>query len=156
MVDHDEKANAPAPQADPAQHPAVERREDDEEDRTGDQEKQDLKREALKTEAEAAAAQDPALNLTKSHATDASATTQATAPPSVRAPDRKWHQKLNPLRWGAVPPVPDERQPSPESTASFLSLVTFNWMGSLMTVRSSTPPRQTPCTHSLSLSVGRI
>lgn len=33
-----------------------------------------------------------------------------------------------------IPPVPEERQISPESVAGFLSKLTFSWMGRLMAV----------------------
>jgi ATP-binding cassette, subfamily C (CFTR/MRP), member 1 len=73
------------------------------------------------------------LKLTKSYATDTSAATGATAP--SKPPEKQsWHRKLNPLRWGGIPPVPEERQVSREYTAGFLSLVTFQWMAPLMSV----------------------
>lgn len=74
------------------------------------------------------------LDRTGTRATDVSATTQATAAASQKQPARKWYRKLNPLRWGGVPAVPAERPPSPEHTAGFFSLLTFTWMGALMTV----------------------
>ncbi|KAJ5480698.1 hypothetical protein N7539_006592 [Penicillium diatomitis] len=52
-------------------------------------------------------------------------------PPKTK---KKWNQRLNPLRWQAPPPVPDERTPSREYGASFLSKVTFQWMSPLMKV----------------------
>lgn len=72
-----------------------------------------------------------ALAATRSVATDASVNVEALA---ARPTDRPWYKKLNPLRWGAIPPVPAERGISREYGASFLSHLTFNWMSPLMTV----------------------
>lgn len=47
---------------------------------------------------------------------------------------RSWRRKLNPLRWQKPPPVPEERTPSREYGASFLSIVSFQWMSPLMRV----------------------
>ena len=44
---------------------------------------------------------------------------------------RKWIQ--NPLKT-RVPPIPTERRPSPEQTANFLSLISFDWMNRLLSV----------------------
>lgn len=49
---------------------------------------------------------------------------------------KSWYRKLNPLRWQEAPPVPDERTPSREHGASFLSIVSFQWMSPLMRVSS--------------------
>ncbi|KAF3387629.1 Oligomycin resistance ATP-dependent permease YOR1 [Penicillium rolfsii] len=49
-------------------------------------------------------------------------------------PKKKWHQRLNPLRWQTPPPVPEERTPSREHGASFFSVITFQWMSPLMRV----------------------
>jgi hypothetical protein len=75
-----------------------------------------------------------ALTNTKSYATDTSAATGAPAP---QAPpeDKPWYKKTNPLRWGGVPPIPEERIVSRETDAGFLSRVTWGWMTPLMTVR---------------------
>lgn len=43
-----------------------------------------------------------------------------------------WHSKLNPLRWGGMPPVPEEPIPSPEYEAGLLSKLTFHWINPLM------------------------
>jgi ATP-binding cassette subfamily C (CFTR/MRP) protein 1 len=74
------------------------------------------------------------LGTTKSYATAASAVTRTES--NVDAPDeeKSWYQKLNPLRWGGIPPVPESRQPSREYNAPFLSLVYFQWMAPLMSV----------------------
>lgn len=50
---------------------------------------------------------------------------------------KKWYRSLNPLRWQTPPPVPEERTPSKEYGASFLSVVSFQWMSPLMRVRPS-------------------
>lgn len=52
-------------------------------------------------------------------------------------PKKKWYRRLNPLRWQKLPPVPEERTPSPEYGASFFSTVSFQWMSPLMQVRDS-------------------
>lgn len=51
-------------------------------------------------------------------------------------PNAKWYRKLNPLRLRSIPPVPTERQVSKEYGAGFFSIVTFQWMSSMMTVSS--------------------
>lgn len=91
-----------------------------------------IERESVKAAGESPV-RDTDLDRTRSAATDATATTEA---PSQDLSGRKWYQSLNPLRWGGVPPIPAERTPCPESTAGFFSLLTFSWMGSLMTVSS--------------------
>lgn len=47
---------------------------------------------------------------------------------------RPWYKTSNPLRWGRIPPVPDERIVSPEHKAGFLSRLTFGWVTPLMVV----------------------
>lgn len=49
-----------------------------------------------------------------------------------------WHQRMNPLRRNP-PPIPEERAVSREYNASFLSLVTFQWMNPLMTTGYKRP-----------------
>lgn len=81
----------------------------------------------------------PKLSATKSYATDASAATGAdTFEPEPVKP--KWHHKFNPLRWGGVPPVPDERFISREYKAGFFSKLTFQWMAPLMAVSNRSLP----------------
>ncbi|KAI9818105.1 MAG: hypothetical protein M1827_000730 [Pycnora praestabilis] len=59
---------------------------------------------------------------------------------SAEAPKRKpWYKKLNPLKRGAKPPVPKERTVSREYGASFLSLLTFQWMAPMMAVGYQRP-----------------
>ena len=55
-------------------------------------------------------------------------------------PRKKWYKRLNPLKRRAKPPVPQERKVSREYNASFLSLLTFQWMAPLMTVRAYSYP----------------
>ena len=65
--------------------------------------------------------------------TNASALTTETRS-AIQPPRKPWYKKWNPLRWGKLPPIPKERTVSPEYTAGFLSLLTFQWMQPLMTV----------------------
>lgn len=60
------------------------------------------------------------------------ATRVTTAQPPEAEKKKPWHKKLNPLRWGSPPPVPKEKIVSREYQASFLSMLTFQWMGPLM------------------------
>lgn len=54
---------------------------------------------------------------------------------TVQAKEKKpWYKNLNPLKWGKKPPVPKERIVSREYGASFLSMLTFQWMAPLMAV----------------------
>lgn len=74
------------------------------------------------------------LTLTKSYATDTSAATGATGVlQDSEQQKRRWYSKMNPLRWGKVPPIPDEPVVSREGAAGFWSLLTFTWMAPLMT-----------------------
>ncbi|KAA8575269.1 hypothetical protein MFRU_002g01950 [Monilinia fructicola] len=73
----------------------------------------------------------PEMKQVQSYATSNSAVTRTDS--HVYQPVKKaWYKKINPLRWGAVPPVPENRTPSKEYTASFLSLVYFQWMAPIM------------------------
>jgi ATP-binding cassette, subfamily C (CFTR/MRP), member 1 len=47
---------------------------------------------------------------------------------------KKWYQKLNPLRWGGIPPVPEVRKVCPENEAGFFNKLFFQWQASLMQV----------------------
>lgn len=74
----------------------------------------------------------------KQHDTSATASASSdveTADP----PQKKAKFTLNPLRLQKIPPVPEERTPSREHGASFLSLLFFQWMSPLMNVSISTP-----------------
>ncbi|KND93889.1 Oligomycin resistance ATP-dependent permease YOR1 [Tolypocladium ophioglossoides CBS 100239] len=83
---------------------------------------------------------DAALAPTRSCATDASAATAATAAPELKP--RKWYSRVNPLRWGGIPRVPDERIVSREYRAGFFSKLTFQWMTPLMTTGYKRPLEQ--------------
>ncbi|KAI1813566.1 ATP-binding cassette transporter protein [Poronia punctata] len=83
------------------------------------------------------------LKRTQSYATDASTLTRTTTRASVPARSKKpWYKTPNPLLWGSVPPVPKERQESPEPSAGFFSKLTFNWMAPLMDVGYKRPLEQ--------------
>lgn len=53
---------------------------------------------------------------------------------STRKGKKKWYKRVNPLKWGAKPPVPKEREVSAEYKAGFFSRLTFQWMAPIMTV----------------------
>ncbi|KAJ4344427.1 ATP-binding cassette transporter yor1 [Didymosphaeria variabile] len=52
---------------------------------------------------------------------------------------KKWYKKINPLKWGKKPRVPETRLPSREYSAGFFSRLTFQWMAPLMTVGYKRP-----------------
>ena len=85
----------------------------------------------------------PGMGRAKSYATTTSAVTRTDS--HVDAPPKKkpWYRKVNPLRWGKIPPVPETRGVSREYNASFFSLVYFQWMAPIMSVRLS-PLRASP------------
>lgn len=68
---------------------------------------------------------------TESDAVDASIDTTAEA---TQPQTKPWYRTPNPLRWGGIPPIPDERIVSPEYKAGFLSLLTFAWITPMMVV----------------------
>ncbi|KAJ4249461.1 ATP-binding cassette transporter yor1 [Fusarium torreyae] len=71
------------------------------------------------------------LEEVKTGDTEASTITPATSGP--KPPQKKsWRRKLNPLRWGSLPPVPEKPMQSREHDAGFFSKLTFQWMGPLM------------------------
>ncbi|KAI3550246.1 ABC transporter [Colletotrichum filicis] len=127
MADKDEKTNitAPDPQA-AAVEPVTPREPEDatfainidkvdEKDENSDFDEKNIR---------------PELRATKSHATD---TSVATTTAAQRLPESKpWYKTPNPLKWGGIPPVPDEKIVSREYKAGFLSLLTFQWMAPLM------------------------
>ncbi|PMD34604.1 ABC multidrug transporter-like protein [Hyaloscypha variabilis F] len=76
----------------------------------------------------------PAFDRTKSYATTTSAVTRTDSHVDDPAQKRSWLGKLNPLRWGGIPPVPETRKVCREYNAPFLSLVYFQWVAPLMTV----------------------
>ncbi|KAH7318562.1 ABC transporter family protein [Stachybotrys elegans] len=75
--------------------------------------------------------QKPHLTATKSYVTENSVIDDV---PSLagQAEKKPWYKNLNPFRWGAPPPVPEERLESRESSAGLLSKLTFQWMAPLM------------------------
>jgi ATP-binding cassette subfamily C (CFTR/MRP) protein 1 len=85
----------------------------------------------------------PEIDRTKSYATNTSAITRTDSHVDEHATKQPWHSKLklNPLRWGGIPPVPETRKVSREYHAPFLSLVYFQWMAPLM---SASLPHQRP------------
>ena len=62
-------------------------------------------------------------------------TTKSTLPQAKKP----WYKRLNPLKHSVKPPVPRERTISKEYGASFFSLLTFQWMSSMMTVGYQRP-----------------
>ncbi|KAJ5175109.1 uncharacterized protein N7482_000986 [Penicillium canariense] len=73
-----------------------------------------------------------AADSSRSASGDEAKTPEITLQPPAQ--NKKWHQRLNPLRWQTPPPVPDERTPSREYGASFFSVISFQWMSPLMKV----------------------
>ena len=79
------------------------------------------------------------LEKTESYMTDATDASDAILPvPSKDQEKAPWHHRWNPLRRNP-PPIPEERIVSREYNASFLSLVTFQWMNPLMTTGYKRP-----------------
>ncbi|KAK6376355.1 uncharacterized protein PV06_06088 [Exophiala oligosperma] len=78
--------------------------------------------------------------LEKIESVATTATEASTAVPvKSREPEkRRWYHRINPLR-GTPPPVPEERTVCREYNASFLSLLTFQWMNPLMTTGYKRP-----------------
>jgi ATP-binding cassette subfamily C (CFTR/MRP) protein 1 len=73
----------------------------------------------------------PHIDRTISYATNASVPSHTEESPKKKP----WYKHINPLRWGGIPPVPEKREVSREYTASFLSMVYFQWIAKLMQVR---------------------
>lgn len=48
--------------------------------------------------------------------------------------ENAWRQRLNPLRWGKVPPIPSEREVTKEYKAGVWKQLTFGWLGEHMNV----------------------
>lgn len=67
--------------------------------------------------------------------TNVSDLTEATTVPSKpQEPEKQpWTHRINPLKRGKPPPIPEERIVSREYGANFLSLLTFQWINPLMT-----------------------
>jgi hypothetical protein len=70
------------------------------------------------------------LNRLRSTAT---ATSVASTTPAARLPEQKpWYKQPNPLRWGKIPPVSEEKEVCPEHKAGFFSVLFFGWIAPLM------------------------
>lgn len=80
--------------------------------------------------------EDGVLEKVVSAATDVSeaSTAYPVQKPQVEYEKKPWYRRLNPLRRGQPPPVPEERIVSREYNASFLSIVLFHWITPIMTV----------------------
>ncbi|EPE09733.1 abc transporter [Ophiostoma piceae UAMH 11346] len=76
------------------------------------------------------AAQQEELNRVASAASAATSSAATAAPQGL--PRKSWFYKVNPLRWGKVSDVPDERIECPEAKANFFSKLVFHWQGPLM------------------------
>lgn len=48
-----------------------------------------------------------------------------------------WSRRLNPLKTNKIPPVPEERQPSKEHDANWVSKLTFHWITPLLSVSAT-------------------
>ena len=67
------------------------------------------------------------------HRTVTATTTTSTISVEAKPQEKKpWYKHLNPLKKSIKPPIPKERSVSREYGASFLSLLTFQWMAPLM------------------------
>jgi ATP-binding cassette subfamily C (CFTR/MRP) protein 1 len=75
-----------------------------------------------------------ALSRIESTATEITQVSSAARVKSTETANLPWYHKINPLKRGHVPPVPEERAVCPEYNAGFFSLLTFQWMHPLMTV----------------------
>lgn len=79
--------------------------------------------------------EDETLEKVTSSATTASEASALPPHKTYEEPEKRpWYRRLNPLRRGPVPPVPEERTVCREYNASFLSIVLFHWITPLMTV----------------------
>lgn len=69
------------------------------------------------------------------HRTATATTTTSTLTVDSQPKEQKpWYKRLNPLKRSIKPPIPKERRISREYGASFVSLLTFQWMAPLMSV----------------------
>lgn len=94
----------------------------------------------------------------QTYATTASA---ATAELQVKPKKKPWYKYYNPLRWGGIPPVPESRSVSREYSAPFLSLVYFQWIAPIMSVRTPRPGSTlddylSPGSHMAGLTLHRL
>ncbi|KAF2842640.1 ABC multidrug transporter-like protein [Patellaria atrata CBS 101060] len=69
------------------------------------------------------------------------ATSLASEVRSIKGLERqkKWHDRINPLKRTLKPPIPKERAVSREYNASFFSRLTFQWMAPIMAVGYQRP-----------------
>lgn len=74
----------------------------------------------------------PDIKRIQSYATSNSAVTRTDSNVDHPVVTKAWYKKINPLKWGSVPPVPETRTPSKEYTASLFSLIYFQWMAPIM------------------------
>lgn len=51
-----------------------------------------------------------------------------------------WSRRLNPLKTNKVPPIPEERPPSKEKGANWISKLTFHWVHPILSVLFQEPP----------------
>lgn len=93
----------------------------------------------------------PGVDRLKSYATNTSAVTRTDSHVDTPPEKKSWFAKINPLRRGPIPPVPEVRTVSREYTASFLSLVYFQWMSPMMSASSPSMPPKDPETNALRL-----
>lgn len=77
------------------------------------------------------------IRRTQSTATDLSVLTRTTTGASAPPKSKPWYKQPDPLKWGRIPPIPEERGESREYRAGWLSRLTFQWMAPLMMVRIS-------------------
>ena len=108
-----------------AMHPAPDHDDDDDDD---DDDESSSSSDGERRQRQAA--QQEELNRVASAASAATSSAATAAPPAL--PRESWFRKINPLRWGAVSAVPDERIECPEATANFFSKLVFHWQGPLM------------------------
>ncbi|TVY33255.1 Multidrug resistance protein [Lachnellula subtilissima] len=76
----------------------------------------------------------PGMDRARSYATTGSAVIRAVSPVDMPRQKKPWYKKVNPLKWGGVPPVPETRGVSREYNAPFLSMVYFQWVAPMMSV----------------------
>ncbi|KAL8828283.1 MAG: hypothetical protein Q9191_002678 [Dirinaria sp. TL-2023a] len=82
--------------------------------------------------------QRPEANRTLTTTTTRSTLTIDDPDPNPKTP-KPWFKRLNPLKPSQKPPVPKDRTVSREYGASFLSLLTFQWMAPIMRVGYQRP-----------------
>ena len=74
------------------------------------------------------------------HRTVTATTTTSTLSVESQSKEKDpWYKRLNPLKKSIKPPIPKERTVSREYGASFLSLLTFQWMAPLMSTGYQRP-----------------